>query len=148
MRTSTSKIMRSKSPGFLGIPGQKGSSLLVTKFISTPSSKSPSLWGIPFAIPQLQLEALSSPAPSLVRLPSSMSQLGMYILLVRQPKSILCGCFLCTWSLKQETFVLLFSSMNTCQTRSLCKQRQNKVTPYLHAIHTCPRGFWPSALLP
>lgn len=136
MRTSTSKIMRSKSPGFLGTSGQKSSSLLVTKFISTPSPKSPSLWGIPFAIPQLQWEGLSSSVPSLVRLPNGMSQLGMYTLLARQSKSSLCGCFLCPWSPKQETFVLLFSSMDTCQTRLLCKQRQNKVTPYLHAICT------------
>lgn len=117
---------------------------MVTKFTSTPYPKSASLWSIPCAIPQLQWEAFSSPAPSLVRFPNGMSQLGMYILLARQPQSSLCSCFLCTWSLKQETFVLVFPSMDTCQTGPLYKQRQNKVTPYLPAICTLthlPRGL-------
>lgn len=86
--------MRNKCPDLLGTLGQKGFSPLVTKLISTPSPKSLSLWGVPFFIPQPQWETLSSPAPSLVRLPNSTSELGTYTLLDRQPKSTLCGYFL------------------------------------------------------
>jgi len=44
--------------------------------------------------------ATGSPFSPSTNLPNSMSQLGMYTLLARQPKSSLCGCFLCTRSLK------------------------------------------------
>lgn len=72
-----------------------------------------------------------------------MAQLGMYILLDRQPQRSLCGPFLCSWSLKQM-FVLLFSSVGMCQTRPLCRQRQNKGSPHFHAVLTLthlPKGL-------
>lgn len=153
VRTSTSVITRNKSWAYWGFTlglYPRGKRVSAYRSPSSPEHLPPNL-----QVCRHQLcycpAALSPPVPLLVRLPKSMSHLGTCILLARKAEGswVAVSCVLGLWNKRH----LSCSSHQRILARlgpyaSKDKTRFSRIfTSHTH-WHTCPRGFWPPALLP
>lgn len=135
MRTSSSKIMRIKSPGFLDILRQKGSSHQTHQHTIPKISK---LARLPLCCSAAAVGSNFFSSTKSCKTPQQHVSTGNVHLSIQGTcKQPVCLLLVHLASETRDT-LLLFSSIDTCQTRPLSKQRENKVNPISSChIHTC-----------